>query len=119
MTWNAHRNAPAPGTVLCRRDEVPDGGVREFTRGEGRDAFRFVLVRWGGECRAYVNRCPHFLIPLNTGDGGFLTTAGVLWCGQHSAQFRFEDGFCVDGPCKGGTLEAIPLSCRDGVLAIA
>ncbi|MGY3173790.1 nitrite reductase/ring-hydroxylating ferredoxin subunit [Pseudomonas sp. TE12234] len=28
---------------------------------------------------------------------------------QNSAMFRFEDGHCIDGPCKGAQLEAVPV----------
>ena len=27
----------------------------------------------------------------------------------HGAAFRFEDGFCVDGPAKGGCLDPVPV----------
>ena len=27
----------------------------------------------------------------------------------HGAAFRFEDGFCVDGPAKGGRLDPVPV----------
>jgi nitrite reductase/ring-hydroxylating ferredoxin subunit len=28
-------------------------------------------------------------------------------CAHHSALFRFEDGKCIDGPCKGASLDAV------------
>jgi nitrite reductase/ring-hydroxylating ferredoxin subunit len=118
MAWHEHAAAPTAGTELCPFTDIPDGGVREFVFEGERDPFRMIVVRYGDDARAYVNRCPHFLIPMNTGAGGFLTVGNVLWCGQHSAQFRFEDGYCIDGPCKGGALEEIPLAREDGTLCI-
>ncbi len=118
MTWRDHPLAPEPGTKLCKAAEVPDGGVKEVLYGDGRDALRLILVRSGDGIWAYVNRCPHFLIPMNTGTGDFLVTDNILWCGQHSAQFRFEDGHCIDGPCKGGDLEPVALRIDGDTLAI-
>jgi nitrite reductase/ring-hydroxylating ferredoxin subunit len=118
MAWNDHAAAPPAGTILCPLSDVPDGGVREFIFGKGTDPFRMIVVRRGDDAWAYINRCPHFLIPMNTGAGGFLTVGHILWCGQHSAQFRFEDGYCIDGPCKGGALEEIPLTREGEILCI-
>jgi len=30
-------------------------------------------------------------------------------CAHHSALFRFDDGLCIDGPCAGAALEAVPV----------
>ncbi|HEU0201884.1 MAG TPA: Rieske 2Fe-2S domain-containing protein [Burkholderiaceae bacterium] len=73
-----------------------------------------VILRRGSECWAYVNRCPHFSIPLDFEPGTFATYDGeVLMCAHHSALFRFEDGRCIDGPCAGQRLEAVPIRVID------
>ena len=119
MAWNDYSNAPAVGTALCRLEDVGPGQIHEVQFGAGREAFRVFVTRAGGQLRAYVNRCPHFQVPMNRRDGGFLLVNEVLWCAQHSAQFRLDDGYCIDGPCMGANLESVPLEQRGGYLCIA
>lgn len=116
--WSDRSNAPAEGARLGPQSEVPDNGAKEYVFGKGRERFRMVVVRRGEGAWGYLNICPHHQIPMNKADGGLLTADDLLWCGQHYSQFRFEDGFCVDGPCKGGALTPVPVVCREGVLMI-
>jgi len=116
--WSDRPNAPAEGARLGPQSEVPDNGAKEYVFGKGRERFRMVVVRRGEGAWGYLNICPHHQIPMNKADGGLLTADDLLWCGQHYSQFRFEDGFCVDGPCKGGALTPVPVVCREGVLMI-
>ena len=91
---------------LCRLDEIPDGGGLEVQANET----RYVLLRRGGEVWAYLNRCPHFSIPLDYEPGVFCTyDSSLLMCAHHSAMFRFEDGHCIDGPCQGAALTAVDI----------
>jgi nitrite reductase/ring-hydroxylating ferredoxin subunit len=91
---------------LCRLDKVPDGGARIIHEESiGRSV---VVVRRGDEVWAYVNRCPHFSVPLDYEPGNVSCyRSQVLMCAHHSALFKFEDGKCIDGPCKGASLEAV------------
>jgi nitrite reductase/ring-hydroxylating ferredoxin subunit len=112
--------APARG-LLCALDDVPDGGALCVAGGEQRaepaDAHAVtdgsadvVVLRRCDEAWAYRNVCPHFSIPLNYEPDTFWTyDAQWLMCAHHSAMFRFEDGMCVDGPCEGATLTAVPV----------
>lgn len=118
MNWRDHPGAPAPGTRLCAATSLDEGAVAEAVLGEGTTAFRAVVLRVDDGVRAYVNLCPHFRIPLNS-HGKFLMTDGLLWCGFHSAQFRWDDGYCVDGPCKGASLDAIPVTLTGGDVIVA
>lgn len=88
---------------LCILDDVPDGGGLE-ARAE------VVVLRRGDSAWAYRNVCPHFSIPLNYEPNTFWAYGGeLLMCAHHSAMFRFEDGVCVDGPCLGARLTAVPI----------
>jgi nitrite reductase/ring-hydroxylating ferredoxin subunit len=61
-----------------------------------------------GRLRAYLNRCQHLPIPLDSGGRKFLTASGEhLQCRTHGARYRLDDGFCVDGPCVGRALESL------------
>jgi nitrite reductase/ring-hydroxylating ferredoxin subunit len=94
---------------LCRLDEVPDGGARIIhNESIGRSV---VVVRRGDEVWAYVNRCPHFSVPLDYEPGTVSCyRSQVLMCAHHSALFKFDDGKCIDGPCKGASLDAVPVT---------
>lgn len=116
--WRAWPHAPAPGTVVCSLAEIADGGAKEATFGEGWDSFQIVLLRSGGEVRAYRNRCAHVQIPLNYEPDTFHFSGGLLMCAHHGATYRFEDGYCVDGPCEGGRLQPVPVSVADGTVVI-
>ena len=92
-----------PLTTL--RDKGACAVEQELSDGSKRGV---ILLRRGAEVWAYVNRCPHFSLPLDFEPGEFATYDGrILMCAHHSAMFRFEDGFCVEGPCAGHRLDAI------------
>jgi hypothetical protein len=52
--WRALPFAPAAGTALCDVSEVPEGGAKEVSFGEGKDAFGVLLLRHGDSVSAYV-----------------------------------------------------------------
>ena len=110
--WRRRRFAPPSGAPLGRVADIPPGGGRELVFGEGKDAFRIVLLRDGHAVFAYVNRCPHFGTPLNA-QPTFVTRQRRVICVSHYARFRFHDGYCEDGPCQGASLEPIALAVDD------
>ncbi|HUL66744.1 MAG TPA: Rieske 2Fe-2S domain-containing protein [Burkholderiaceae bacterium] len=88
---------------------MPDGSKRNV-----------ILLRRGAEVWAYVNRCPHFSQPLDFEPGEFATYDGrILMCAHHSAMFRFEDGFCVDGPCAGHRLDPVEVRVAGAIVHVA
>jgi nitrite reductase/ring-hydroxylating ferredoxin subunit len=104
-----------PEVEICRLSEIPDPGAKEFTLGEGEEARDGFVVHRGGAVHAYVNSCPHTGAPLNWAPGRFLTKRGdLIMCGVHGAIFRIDDGFCLEGPCKGRELHPLPVRVEDG-----
>lgn len=62
----------------------------------------------------YINTCPHEGVWLNIGAGEFFSPdRRFLKCGRHGAIFEIETGLCVDGPCKGQSLEPVALAVID------
>jgi hypothetical protein len=59
-------------------EEIPEGGCKEIRYGEGAYAFSLLVHRSGGQVRAYVNRCPHFALPLNVRPGEFVMLDATL-----------------------------------------
>jgi nitrite reductase/ring-hydroxylating ferredoxin subunit len=110
---------PLAGTALCRLEEIADGEGRGFELGEGAEALLIFVVRDGEAAYAYVNACPHMGTPLDWGGfdgsgGHFVSEAsGNILCATHGAEFRPEDGSCVQGPCLGERLQRAEISRGD------
>ncbi|MCK8783269.1 Rieske 2Fe-2S domain-containing protein [Roseomonas sp. NAR14] len=104
--------------VLCRLDEIPDGGARGFGAAPGGFTGLFA-VRRGERAFVFVNSCPHIGVPLEIVPDRFLDARGeLIVCSVHGARFRVADGLCVAGPCLGDSLEAVPSRVQDGRLLV-
>lgn len=106
----------APGeTVLCRLDDIPDGGSAGFELPQTDAPLALMAIRRGKEVRVYVNSCPHWGSPLDLVPGRFLDRGGRhILCNTHGALFRIDDGYCLKGPCLGASLTALPARVEDG-----
>lgn len=99
-----------PTRLLCRLDELPPGGCREFRLGEGDWPLRGFVVHLLVGARAYVNRCAHLSYPLNYLPDEFLTyDRRFIECNMHGARFEKDTGLCVAGPCLGRSLVSVPV----------
>jgi len=64
------------------------------------------MLRLEDKFVAYANSCPHWDIDLDLGDERFYDPQrSRIYCKNHGATFRPEDGVCDAGPCKGLGLE--------------
>ncbi|MEX2450269.1 MAG: Rieske (2Fe-2S) protein [Rhodospirillales bacterium] len=94
---------------LCALTGIADGGSAGFEIVESGRSVRLLAVRRGETVYVYENRCPHRRLPLDFKAGQFLDAEKKhILCTNHIALFRIEDGFCIDGPCQGERLRAIP-----------
>ena len=119
-TWRSHDLAPTTGQILCAVEEIPEGRCKEIRYGEGAYAFSLLVHRSGAGVKAYVNRCPHFSLPLNIRPGEFLMRDGArVMCALHGAVFRLDNGHCEAGPAPGSSLESVEVVVRDGSICIA
>ncbi len=119
--WRKSPLAPAPGTSLGPLDAIPDGEAKDFVFGTGRRVFSMLVVRRGGEARAYVNACPHVWLPLNYRHREVLSGDGErLVCTNHFAEFSVEDGTAISGPVDAGCrLTPVPVHVdADGALIV-
>ena len=112
--------------VLCRLEELRATGCREFRLGGGDWPLRGMVLELGpagaaaAGVRAYVNRCPHRALPLNLLPDRFLSHDGtMIVCCMHGALFEKATGYCVAGPCVGGSLTPIPVCVIDGLVLLA
>ena len=106
------------GQVLCRLDELPDGGARGFLpnrRGED----RLFAVRRGDQVFGYLNSCPHNWMPLDWARDKFLAcSGGDIVCFAHGAHFEVSSGVCTRGVCEGEKLIPVPVQVINGEIRI-
>ena len=106
-------------TVICRLDELHDPDSRGMSvsyDGKLQDIF---IVRQGVQIFAYLNSCPHTGGPLDWIPDQFLDLdKDYIQCATHAARFRFSDGECVAGPCKGDYLTAVPVGVEAGEVVL-
>lgn len=107
--------------MICASADLVDGGdgVRFVVQRGGQDVAAFA-VRFRGKVYAYINRCAHVAVELDWQPGRFFDSDGLyLICATHGALYRPESGACVEGPCRGGRLEMLPVVERDGGVFLA
>lgn len=89
---------------ICVRVDLPEHHAKSI-----------IVIQNEGNFYAYENVCPHFSVQLDYKTGVFNTYQNkLLMCAHHSAMFEIETGHCVDGPCKGHSLTAVPIEIKDG-----
>ena len=69
------------------------------------------LVVWNeGTVVAWLNRCPHWGIPLDGASSDILIDVdgtALLRCASHGAEFSVDSGVCLSGPCEGDRLSPL------------
>ncbi len=109
----------APERLLCRVEDIADGGSKGFPAAPGGFVGLFA-VRRGADVFVYVNSCPHIGVPLDIAPDRFLSADSThIVCAAHGACFTIEDGVCFSGPCRGDALESVPVRVQDGVVYVA
>lgn len=87
-------------------DALAEGETRKFEferEGERREGF---VLRYRGQLYAYANRCPHWSVDLDMGEGRlFSDLSQRIFCSNHGALFVPDTGYCDAGPCRGLGLE--------------
>jgi len=102
--------------LICAADDLAElgRGVRfELNRfGQPLQAF---VVRFGGQPRAFLNRCGHVPVELDWQEGEFFDDSRLyLICSTHGALYHPASGQCVGGRCAGRGLIPVPVVERDG-----
>ncbi|HEX7731396.1 MAG TPA: Rieske 2Fe-2S domain-containing protein [Rhodanobacter sp.] len=97
----------SPTSLLCRLEQIPDGGVTAVEDVAALDGESVIVERHGDRVRAWLNVCPHAGRRLDYAPGRFLLKDELLICAVHGASFHRGDGVCVAGPCRGERLRAL------------
>jgi nitrite reductase/ring-hydroxylating ferredoxin subunit len=101
------------GELICAAGALVEGGrgVRFDLPPPARQPSTGFVVRYDGAVHAYANRCPHLGVELDWQPGEFFEGTGLyLVCSTHGALFEPTSGFCIAGPCRGASLEKIPVA---------
>ncbi len=77
-----------------------------------------IIVKSASEFHVYVNQCPHQGRRLDFAPGQFLCKSGMIICAAHGATFDLASGLCVQGPCRGESLQTVPAELLDEQLRV-
>lgn len=115
------------GTTVCEASLVSAGQARSVkialphavAAGDEVPVIDLLVLRLAdGGLRVYLNRCPHFGLPLNVrADYEFLNDEGdevVLRCQHHYMDFSPATGEGLSFECRGDALSDVPVTERDG-----
>jgi len=111
-------SVPPPPQVLCRLDDVADGGV------VGVDppcapGVPLILRRQGDSVQAWLNICPQDGRRMNRAPGLFHVDDGLLRCSVRGAVFALDrGGLCISRPCRGRSLFAVPVQVQGELVTI-
>lgn len=89
-------------------ESIKKARTQKFIYKEGERKEEGFAVYFRGKFYAYVNRCKHVPLPLDFGDGDFLTDdRKFILCRNHGALYEPVSGECVAGPCAGQSLDRL------------
>ena len=110
--------------AICSMSDIPSQKARGFylmrVNEEGKEEpLPLVVIRWGRQVFGYVNKCPHDGVKLDWERDQFLCPNGIrLMCGKHGALFELGTGQCLEGPCKGKSLQSVPMAVIDNDICV-
>jgi len=111
---------PENERIICNSHAVVERehGLR-FALPELGERVTGFVIRYNGLIHAYVNQCAHLSVELDWNEGDFFDlTKNYVVCATHGAQYQPETGYCVMGPCKGRSLQAIQVTERNNKILI-
>lgn len=96
--------------LICKTSQLEAGrGLSASVIVDGQPLDIAVFL-YGGSVVAYLNVCAHQGRPLNWAENEFLfDEQGHLVCAHHGACFDLRSGVCTQGPCRGASLNRMPV----------
>jgi len=116
----ARDSTSSAATPICKLDDIPIGGSREFCLQQRGTRQNIFLLRLEDRVVAFHNLCPHQGRSLSYATDSFLISSGSsLVCPHHGAAFRLPDGLCIEGPCSGDSLQPVDIFVRSAEILLA
>jgi nitrite reductase/ring-hydroxylating ferredoxin subunit len=110
---------PIADIAVSSLEAIPEGAGRIFQFSIEQKSLNLLVLRGRDGCYGYINRCPHFGVPLATCDAQLIYEPNRwIKCNVHYARFRWHDGFCEAGECEGESLISVPLEVNNGKVSI-
>jgi nitrite reductase/ring-hydroxylating ferredoxin subunit len=102
--------------LICASQDLPERGMGvRFSVETSQGPTPAFVVRYRGKVQAYLNRCAHVRVELDSQPGEFFDYSGLyLVCSTHGAAYVPESGYCIGGPCKGLRLIKLAMEEHDG-----
>lgn len=99
----------ATAIALCESDDLQEGGLAlGFDVVYAGQTARAFAIRYKGVPHAYLNRCTHVPVELDSREGEILDDSGQwLMCSMHGAVYAPDSGVCLGGPCRGGLVKIV------------
>lgn len=97
--------------LICASSDLTERGlgVRFEVERWGRATPAFA-IRYHGKVYAYLNQCQHVPVELDFQPGDFFDLSkSWLICAVHGAYYAPDSGLCLGGPCRGRSLQALPV----------
>ena len=93
--------------------------LEQFTDGESQSlevqGLPLLVARRGDELFVFRNNCPHANDSLDPMGGNLLdSSAQIITCQRHGAEFLVNTGECVAGACQGEHLEPVAFTLSNG-----
>lgn len=104
--------------VLCKLEEIVEGGVIGVEIPSSTGGFSLILTRVDGVVNAFHNECPHAARRLDWAPGKFLVEGRLLVCAAHGASFVLASGECIGGPGRNGALKRVAVQVIDGEVVL-
>ena len=103
---------------VCPVNDITTSGQTYNVRLHGRIQEIFLFTR-NQHIYAYINSCPHTGATLNWQPDQFFNFENTLiQCSIHGALFRPEDGYCIQGPCRGESLSRLGVEVLDEMVYV-
>ena len=107
---DVHTLFDATDPIGSSADLADNGKPILFQLPNGQKAF---VIRWQGGLHGYINECQHASVPMDFEGDVLESERQFILCPYHGAIYQPDTGKCVGGPCRGSTLDAVPVEERD------
>lgn len=95
---------------LIDKNSIASFAAKEFSIESESMPVNIFIININNHYFAYENSCPHTGVTLNWQPDQFFDIENhFIQCSTHGALFRFDDGYCVRGPCAGLKLNNLAL----------
>lgn len=106
-------DGPDPA-FLCLLSELVDGRAHIVADPLNPGPATLLLLRSADKVFGFVNRCPHFGVPLAQRQEQLLFKPHAsVSCNVHYSRFRWQDGVCEFGECEGESLTSVSIKVDD------